>query len=655
MGRLSKRATGLAEHIKWARGVRWWRPSPVVRALAVPVALTACQTAFEPTCPPEATLRDGVCTAVELRCADEGVVLRDLECVAEATACGPNLQRTEDGRCILTESVCAPPLEFDQERQACAPPLGCGAGTERVGDVCVSSCAGLFELPGNLSGSCVPAARLQFVNAHRSAELAAVDVWITSVSAGSPNGMRVAQALGFREATPALKLPLDAAVRITEANAADASAPLLETASGVFFPDEGRLVVVQTNVPQTGGPSGPIAFGFHALREAPSVSSEGVELAFVHAAFEAGDLAFGLQSEFSLVPPDELMLVNDLAYGESSGYVSAAGTILEAERTVAFDVFSGGGTQGLARIVRNSFQSSAGSLVPAESGPPVGTAAVLVAVSTEERVLIDGASNVELLWVAPDGGAVPVDRASRLQLVHAGAPPNDGMIDVFALRDGANAFEEPSLGENVSYQQARAFQTFPSGVPMSVRAFRPGPTAPAIDDSTLVTLAVANGLPAGRQRLIAIADPDDGTRLSLVTADAGPREVDTGFGADFVHAALSIASSVDVHISTFFVDINARDLESAEISGLIYGSGQSVAMDSEALSVFNDNIVAFTLPGGTRLEDVVADFSTLLGSSGFTNEGDGLAFVATDAAVAAGEQELTIVRADGATRVVGLF
>ncbi|MEL6340656.1 MAG: hypothetical protein AAFQ65_12165 [Myxococcota bacterium] len=585
-------------------------------------------------CGDDTVERDGVCVA-SVSCG-QGTQLRDGECRPVATGpitCGEGTMLNADGdACEPNSEACENPADFDVMTGRCAAEgtISCGPGTEAVSGQCRPSCSGAFELQNAARDGCLPAIRVQFVNALPDPARLSLDVVFESTIGETPDeGEVAAEDLAFGSATDVLKLPSDAVVSLRDESGAAVTA-------SVDPLDANPSVLAVIRPASDGGAAAVSSVVVDAVTLRESVETAGeVELAFVHAALEAGAIALGQQVDFDTVPRPELRLVDNLAFGAASAYVSTTNTILEAGRTVAFDLFAGGGNQGNARETLASFQTSAGEVVTATSGPGGDTVAVLVAVGffTPPNEMTPG---FDFIWVSPDGSTAPVDRATRFQLVHAGAPPNNVDVDIFALRNGADAFE-PALAQGLSYQEAEPFQTLPSGVPLSVRVFAASASEPAVDDTTVATLSFDEGLPAGRQRLVALTDASDGTSLTVAVAEAGPRSVGgAGFGADFFHAAPGVAAEVDAHINS----IGGNNFAEAEVSGLTYASGQSVATDSAAIATFEDKTVGFTTPGGTQESDLVAEFNLTFSVSSPVGAGDGLFFVLADNPVAAVEDLL---------------
>jgi len=249
------------------------------------------------------------------------------------------------------------------------------------------------------------------------------------------------------------------------------------------------------------------------------------------------------------------------------------------------------------------------------------------------------APGLQVIWVSPDGETAPLDAPGRVQLVHAGGPPNNIDVDVRFLADGATEFfDGPPVTDALGFQAATAFARFPSGVPSSVRAFADTASPPGASEPPEAQLSLPNGLEAGgRQRLIAYTDGSAALQLSL--QPAGPATVSQGFGADVFHAAAGLESPVDLHVSTV---TGGRDLAEAELQNLAFGTGQAIPADDDALVMFEDKLFTFTPPGMTSIE---AEATVgLTGAGSVASAGQGYLFVVLPDG---GGEAIMIVTEDG--------
>ncbi|MEO1174356.1 MAG: hypothetical protein AAFX94_20235, partial [Myxococcota bacterium] len=411
-----------------------------------------------------------------MTCGD-GTVLN-----SAGSACEPNAEACED------------PGTFDAATGKCASSgsISCGPGTELTNGVCRPTCDGDFELPNSDRSGCVRAARLQFVHAFAGTSFPAVDIYYSSALGGTPgDGLIIADDLAYGAATPVVKVPGDASLSIRRSD----GSVLNEI---IAFEDglngaQAELVVLRSD--GDGSALGEPTLDFEVIREVPS-SQGALELSAYHAAIGEDIIQVGRLDGDVISSDSGERLFTILRYGERSDYRDAASTYLEVGVTKLLEVYAQG-AGGQARVPLGAFQTSAGALVPAASGPSSDRVAVLVVLGFVSPSS-GSEPGLQVIWVSPDGETAPLDAPGRVQLVHAGGPPNTIDVDVRFLADGATEFfDGPPVTDALGFQAATAFARFPSGVPSSVRAFADTASPPGASEPPEAQLSLPNGLEAG--------------------------------------------------------------------------------------------------------------------------------------------------------------
>ncbi|MFP4597498.1 MAG: DUF4397 domain-containing protein [Persicimonas sp.] len=337
-----------------------------------------------------------------------------------------------------------------------------------------------------------PTALLQVIHEAPDPDARVVDVYV--------NGDLFIDDFEFRSATAFRAVPADAVLSVSVAPADSTSADdsIAELGTVNLAEDEEFAAVVHGVVDPSAvsevGDGREIALGLELLEDARTEPVGSDDEAVV---FHSGpDIP-----AVDVVLDDAQAVVDDLGYAEFSEYVE----------------FPAG--QHTLDVVRAVDQRRYESFQTSDLGG--GTSFVLVVSGMLE---VEGTERPELAMMAyrPDGQAVALDQAARLQVVQNSADPAVGPVDVYV--------DDERIAEDLAFRQASSFKTLLSGVDLEVAVVPAGAdvSEAAISETTRLGeggsyLGVASG----------VADPDefadnpDGADISLDFIAGNTRERST--------------------------------------------------------------------------------------------------------------------------------
>ncbi|MEO0592675.1 MAG: DUF4397 domain-containing protein [Myxococcota bacterium] len=573
------------------------------------------------------TETDGECLGT-LQCG-EGTQVANGACVPsnpDGLTCGGNTQLSEDGtECVLSEGACAAPATLDTATGQCVAPgdLQCGSGTVERDGFCIPSCDGPFETQNSTRTGCVTAARIQLVHASPDPELSTVDVYSGPNLLESPDGTEIGDDFSYGDASPVLKVALSAGLRIIASNGQSEDDPLVELSGGDLGANR-FLVVIQGGVR-----SRPREIAVFTEFREEAANQDTVIATLVHSSPDAPAISAGFQEQYATASTSELF--SNTAYQLGGASLTYAGLELDSQ---VIDIYPNGGGEPVASV-----QTSSGDVFPVPSGLPNGESVAFVATGLLNPE--DGEPNLEILAVTTDGASGFLDRAARLQVVHAAAAAPTP-VDVYLGEMGAtSAAAGTEVVEDLAYQNATPFRSYVAGVPGMLQ----------VTEANQATLAVNEPFtPMMGQiaRLVAIGGAD-GQELTVSVVDGAEVSADGAGNIDLqmFHASTSAPASVDVYFTVSEPGAPPISFGDPDVGGLAFGMG-----GAPVTQPFRDYLVSVADAGAT--EELVR-FTAAISTSLFTgSDGEALfAAITGSASPSVTGLDLLLVSPAGVPRDVG--
>ncbi|MEM6533932.1 MAG: DUF4397 domain-containing protein [Myxococcota bacterium] len=543
-----------------------------------------------------------------------GTVLIDGQCTAsDSGACGPGTRLDEDGAtCVLEPGVCPAPSQLDSGTNTCTAPssIACGSGTELIGIVCVPACTGAFELPNTPRTGCDAAARIQFVHASPDPVLANVDLYVD----GSLAADGVGDNIDFGTATPMLKVPGGARLRVTVGSSTSDSTFLAEAEPSSIESFNSYAVVLR----------GVSASGFDmsvndtmltldVIDSVQERAADGPEIAALHLVVDSSVL--DIQRRGPAFTYETQPNLNTTSFGTLSSYEA-----LPANDPIVFDLIGNG--EVVASFLGPALSDGdspilalTGFLDPTMNRGPSGQQSVPI-----QAVLLD-----------PVAGSMPLDRAPRGQIVHAAS-----VSEITSTVQSSGGLIAP-LTAGLSYGDASPR----FGLLAIDQQFTVSEMSSAVASIPLSPLAGES------VRFVLIGDvgraDSRGLRLLIVDdASDGLDRDDSTIELSFVQAAVDSASRYDVHVSP----ASGISLLAPEFADLGYGEVGTLTRSVSRV----DSIVSLSLPGITSL--ATAEFPLDLSLIGSDSPG-ALLVLTGDGSTPSRLELLVFARARAATRVSG--
>jgi hypothetical protein len=318
-------------------------------------------------------------------------------------------------------------------------------------------------------------ARVQVIHNCADAAAATVDIWVAGAPTPLIDNFQFRTAVGFTDLPAGLPLTL----QVKGPNSVAADAAIWQTPSPITLTANSKYVVIANGIVSASGYSNPQPFGLniYALGEESTVNTSEVRVNVFHGATDAPTV------DVEKVPFPTAQVVNDLSYGNFTGYV----TVPEVDLNLQ---------------VRTSDNNTA----VAEYAAPLATlnagglGVVVFASGFLNPAANSNGAAFGLFAALPTGTVLPLPSAAftpaKVQIIHNSADAAAAVVDIWL--NGALQFN------NVAFRTATGFIDFPVaglGQVTSIAITGPDATSAANPvaqfDVNLVTdryVVIANGI-----------------------------------------------------------------------------------------------------------------------------------------------------------------